>query len=64
MYQSYLVRIWCENDKQDASTWAAEVQQIQGGGRWSLSTKEDLMNLLTRLADEVEGECPQQNDSS
>jgi hypothetical protein len=56
MYQSFLVRIWCENGDKETSTWAAEVQQIQGGERWTLDTKKDLMTLLTRLADEVEGE--------
>jgi hypothetical protein len=52
MYQSYLVRVWFEDDEQQSAGWQAEIQQIQSGDSWSFSNRQELLDCLTQLLSE------------
>lgn len=49
MYNSYLVRVWSEEDKGDTADWQAEIQQIQSGRSWSFNSRQETMDCLQKL---------------
>jgi hypothetical protein len=59
MYQSYLLRVWYEDDEQHVADWQAEIQQIQSGESWTFSSREALLSSLYQLLkhpDDSEGQ--------
>lgn len=56
-YASFLVRLWHEDSTDSDETavdWRGEVEHIQSGQRWILSTLDETLNCLRGQADDLE----------
>jgi hypothetical protein len=56
-YASFLVRVWCEDDRErgtPAAGWQGEVQHIQTSQRRAFSTLDELLNLLRQVTEEAD----------
>jgi hypothetical protein len=52
MYNSFLVRVWRDDDAEQDTGWQAEVQQIQNGESWNFRNPEALLAFLHKLVDD------------
>lgn len=64
MYNSFMVRVWRDDDAKDAASWQAEVQRIQSGESWTFSSPEALLAFLHRLTLDDDWESQRQEQAS
>ncbi|HET7010607.1 MAG TPA: hypothetical protein VFI11_07520 [Anaerolineales bacterium] len=45
-YGSFLIRVWLATEPEEGAAWAAEVESVHTGERWSFTELEPLMDFL------------------